>query len=146
MLVMGEEKNYNVENPNCGNALRGRVGQSITIVASGSRDDATIQLVGNAPAQAHNSPPQGAPPQSQGHTPAQHTNAPAPSQSQHAQQPFKPFGATVGMAINCACANLTARGEFLDPHEVTQIASDLLRCARWLEDGNLLAKSERVPR
>jgi hypothetical protein len=48
--------------------------------------------------------------------------------------------ATVGMAMNCACASLTAQGEWLDPEKVTQIASDLLRVAAWLEAGNLLPK------
>ena len=41
-------------------------------------------------------------------------------------------------AINCACANLTARGEDMDGKAVAQIASDLLRVAAWLEAGNLM--------
>lgn len=47
------------------------------------------------------------------------------------------FGATVGMAINCACANLTARGQSLDPKAVWVVASDIIRVAQALEQGKL---------
>ena len=66
--------------------------------------------------------------------------APAPAAPAASQNAARPHGATVGMAINCACANLTARGEFLEPGEVTQIASELLRVAAWLEAGHTLPK------
>jgi hypothetical protein len=46
-------------------------------------------------------------------------------------------GATVGMAINQACANLTARGEDLDPKKVYVIASALVKVAQHMESGNL---------
>ncbi len=46
-------------------------------------------------------------------------------------------GIRVGMALNLACANLTARNLELQPKAVMEIASDLIRVAQWLEDGNL---------
>jgi hypothetical protein len=58
MLVENEEKNYNVENDACGDALKGRIGQTLTIRALGSREEATIEILGNAPAPARNSPAQ----------------------------------------------------------------------------------------
>ncbi len=117
----GVERTYNLENPSCGEVFHGRKGQTITIQATGSREAAAVELVDDGDI-----------------APAPRAAAPAP----RAPQPGKsaPHGATVGMAINCACANLTARGEFLDPEAVTQIASDLLRVAAWLEAGNLLPK------
>ncbi len=46
-------------------------------------------------------------------------------------------GATVGAAINNACANLTARGEDLDPKKVYVVASELVKVALHMEAGNL---------
>jgi hypothetical protein len=57
-----------------------------------------------------------------------------------------PMGPTVGMAINNACANLTARGLELEPAAVYNVASDLLRVSQRLEGGKLAAPySERKP-
>jgi hypothetical protein len=54
------------------------------------------------------------------------------------------MGATVGMAINNACASLTAQGIELKPFLIMEIASDILRASHWLEVGNLSPKwSER---
>lgn len=47
-------------------------------------------------------------------------------------------GPRVGMAMNLACANLTARNLPLEPIAVMEITSDLLRVAQWFEDGNLV--------
>lgn len=47
-------------------------------------------------------------------------------------------GPRVGMAMNLACANLTARNLPLEPMAVMEITSDLLRVAEWFEAGNLL--------
>jgi len=128
LAMNGTERLYNLENPSCGEAFHGRKGQTITIQATGSRDEAAVSIVDDgdiAPQPAPRAPQPAAP------------RAPAPSN--HA-----PHGATVGMAINCACANLTARGEYLDGEAVTAIASDLLRVAAWLEAGNLLPKRVAV--
>lgn len=46
-------------------------------------------------------------------------------------------GPRVGMAMNLACANLTALGKELKPQDVMEITSDLLRIAEWFESGNL---------
>lgn len=61
MTVGGVPRSYFVENPACGNALRGRKNQTIFILASGSRDDAAIDLDPNAPP-ASAAPPQQPPP------------------------------------------------------------------------------------
>lgn len=123
LKINGVERTYNLENPGCGAAFHGRKGQRITIIATGSREAASVELVDDGDLGPVNTP-----------APAtQAPRAPAPGKT-------APHGATVGMAINCACGNLTARGEFLDAEAVTQIASDLLRVAAWLEAGNLLPK------
>lgn len=141
MIVAGEERLYNVENDTCGDALRGRNGQKLVIRAVGSRDEATIEIEGGASEPAHAAPAQ--PPRAA--QPAPSTNTRATTATPPAQsQSVKPHGATVGMAINCACANLTERGCELDAEEVTQIASDLLRVAAWLEAGHLMPKWAEV--
>lgn len=49
------------------------------------------------------------------------------------------------MAINNACANLTAQGSLLEPEAVWEIASDLLRVSWRLEHGHLAPpRSERA--
>lgn len=118
VTIRGDKQSYWCENEQCAGAFGGRKGQTLTVQAHGSKAEASIEIVE-----------------------VQNTPAPA-AQAQRAPAPGKtaPHGATVGMAINCACANLTARGEFLDAEAVTQIASDLLRVAAWLEAGNLLPK------
>ena len=61
--VENEDRNYNTENAACEAALRGRNGQKLTLRATGSRDDATIQIIdgpaahGNTPAQRQQAPP-----------------------------------------------------------------------------------------
>lgn len=76
--------------------------------------------------------------------PAREERRPEPSRCAppSTQRRYLPLGVTVGMAINCACANLTARGEDITPSAVGAIASDLLRLSKWLEEGNLV-KSKR---
>lgn len=59
-------------------------------------------------------------------------NAPAKAPKTHPQP-----GPRVGMAMNLACANLTALGKPLNPEDVMDITSDLLRIAEWFEAGNL---------
>jgi hypothetical protein len=60
----GTERTYNIENPSCGDVFHNRKGQLITIQATGSRDEAMIELIsedGAAPAPksrpATNTPP-----------------------------------------------------------------------------------------
>ncbi len=73
------------------------------------------------------------------------TTAPAPAQAgvplaEPAGVPTRQasiHGATVGAAINNACANLTARGEDLDPKKVYIIASALVKVALHMESGKL---------
>ena len=85
--------------------------------------------------------------------PATRPNTPPPAQTPRSAPPANgtnhskgpvPMGATVGMAINNACASLTAQGIELKPFLIMEIASDILRASHWLEAGNLSPKwSER---
>ncbi len=61
------------------------------------------------------------------------------SQGEAPAMPSKPFinGATIGMAINQACANLTHMGMALDPDKVWKIASGLVRVAQKMDQGDL---------
>jgi len=138
ITVNGTARGYWCENTRCTGILAGLQGQTVGIQAHGKRDEAMIEIMHERAPSApqgrsgHAAPPPYAPPAA----------APAPSHS------FTP-GARVGMALNNACANLTARGEALDPLAVTQMASDLLRIAEWLEAGNLMpktvARADNVP-
>lgn len=65
--------------------------------------------------------------------PASH-DVPTP---QPASGPRPINGQTVGMAVNNACANLTARGETLNPKVIKIIASSLIKVAGELERGEL---------
>jgi hypothetical protein len=130
--------------------------------ATDSAPQASAPAAGQAPrAQAApaaiNTPP-AAPAQQDGMTEAQRLLAARKGGTTTAQVPpvtpavppqsktFVPLGATVGMAINNACASLTARGIALNPTLIVETASDILRASRWLEAGNLAPKwSERYP-
>lgn len=59
----------------------------------------------------------------------------APPAARPATAKWQPLGQTVGMAINNACANLTARNVVLNPTDVWEMASDILRVAERLEKG-----------
>jgi hypothetical protein len=43
---LGDEQYYNIENSECAKPFKGRKGQDITIKATGSRDDARIEIEG----------------------------------------------------------------------------------------------------
>lgn len=57
MRIDGTERIYNVENDGCGQALTGLKGQTVTLRAEGSRDDATITVF-DAPSGHHQPNPQ----------------------------------------------------------------------------------------
>lgn len=57
LVIQGNERIYNVENQNCGAALTGLQGQTVTLRAEGSRDDATITVF-DAPSGHHQPNPQ----------------------------------------------------------------------------------------
>lgn len=73
LIIGGEERTYNTENPGCADFFRGQKGRTFTVVAEGREADAILTYVGeampdNTPAQAANSqqpparpatPPQG---------------------------------------------------------------------------------------
>ena len=49
--VNGEQRNYTLENPSCGDVFRNRKEQTISIIAEGSGESATITYVGQSGAQ-----------------------------------------------------------------------------------------------
>lgn len=79
-------------------------------------------------------------PQQRQAQPAQSESAPSP-ETQHAVK-WQPLGPTVGMAVNNACASITAQGKQLTTVEVFNLASDILRAVKWLEDGKIAPKKE----
>jgi hypothetical protein len=86
LVINGQERLYNVENDACGNFFAGQRGRSFTIIAEGSREDATITYVGEAAATVgHQPPPAARPPQ----PPA----APQPPQHYDSNPPGRPGGA-----------------------------------------------------
>jgi hypothetical protein len=46
--IGGTQRNYNIENEACGAVFDGKVGQTFTVIAEGSRDDATVVNVGES--------------------------------------------------------------------------------------------------
>lgn len=146
MTLNGEPRSYFVENPACGNALRGRKNQTIFIIASGSRDDAQIQVDPNAPPASAQAPQQHQAPPPQQHQPPpqqQHHNAPPPAQTSAPKNndPLPVFGQTVGMAINNSCEFLRVSGKPFDAKFVYETASDIIRISRSLEGGKLAPKA-----
>ncbi len=130
------DRYYNVENESCAAFFAGRKGQTISIVAEGSREEASITLVGQ---------PIGAPQPDRAPARQQAAERPAARPDTQQNRNRTPMGPTVGMAINNACANITAQGRPLDPAEVFEIASDLLRLSYHLEEGNLAPKFTERP-
>lgn len=83
LMIGGHLRQYQVENPSCGDFFRGKAGQSILIEARDSRETASIHLM--APARGQQAPPpqqQQQPPQQ----PAQPTNV-RPQNSPTTNQP-----------------------------------------------------------
>jgi len=167
LVVNGVERYYNPENQQCLEFWAGKAGQTITVVAAGSREEATLvqmQTVAQvdqptAPAPAPSAaprPPQAVPAAAPSPRPgvsnaptAQPPRASAPSS---APVPSRPTGDShqngqrVGMAINQAVQFLCHSGEGWDPKLIYERASDLVRLAQQLEAGHLAPKfSERHP-
>lgn len=87
LSIDGETRNLNPENDACLEFFRGRKGQTITVVAEGSREEATIVLVGEAvgarkTAQPARKAPEDKPQEKQASAPR--GQAPAPDQSSDA--------------------------------------------------------------
>ena len=147
LTINGAARSYFVENEACGNALRGRKNQTIFIMASGSRDDAQIQVDPNAPPASATPPPQNnPPPPAQHHQPPPQTHQQPPPGNATTQQPQKKseplpvFGQTVGMAIKESCEFLRAEKKPFDARFVYEISSDIIRISRALEAGKLAPK------
>lgn len=160
--IDGYERQYNVENSACGNALDRLKGQVVIIEATGSRDDAEIivsEPTGGGGRRDERQPDRrddrrddrrNEPRREERNDRRQERREEAPPARQERQPANKPaatvkkwvpMGQTVGMAINNACQSLTAQGLTLEPKRITEIASDILRVAKWLEAGNLIPKA-----
>lgn len=70
-----------------------------------------------------------------GEAPSGHAKASSPSPE--GSKATYISGQTVGMAIKCACDSLTQAGTGLEPDAVWKIASDIIRVAKKLENGEL---------
>lgn len=57
LVIDGHERNYTVENEQCGNFFNGQRGRTFSILAEGSREDATISYVGEPAGTAGQQPP-----------------------------------------------------------------------------------------
>lgn len=151
LVIGGKERFYTCENEACAEFFADQRGRTFTLVAEGSREEATLTYVGEAsqeqaPATAAR-PPVSRPPAAkpQGQRPP--VAAPA-QQRPPAAKPgvHVPMGQTVGMAVNNACHSLTAQGMQLEPQKVFEIASDILRVSYNLEKGKLAPMfAERNP-
>lgn len=157
----GEERTLNLENENCEGAFRGMNGRTITVIAEGRAETATIQGLGmrgsdvpppqsrqqyqEQPREQYYEPQQEPPRQQQQQAPPPRQEAPpAEKPTPHYQSIH---GATVGQSINIATRVLleacpaseklayVRSHQFLtDTHEV---ASGIARLAMHMEKGNL---------
>lgn len=158
MSLDGYDRNYECENDLCVKALDRLKGQVVIIEATGSRDDAEIivsEPTGGGGRRDERQPDRrddrrNEPRREERNDRRQERREEAPPARQERQPANKPaatvkkwvpMGQTVGMAINNACQSLTAQGLTLEPKRITEIASDILRVAKWLEAGNLIPKA-----
>ena len=154
--IAGEEWNYSLENPTCGEVFEGQKGNTFTIVADGGgrgkEDSATVTYVGEAAsgdgdtapaAPARPAPPvkrQNGPPHNTSVPPGHPAHQPAPAAARPTAAPrveTKHFGATVGMCVKAAVDYCIAEGVAFDPNVVFERASDLVRVAEAMEGGRL---------
>lgn len=156
LKIDGKERLYNVENDSCAAFFDGQAGVSMVIRASGSREDAIIEFIDDAP------PPTDTPPRAPARAPAR-SAAPPPTRQPPARQTAPqgrpapaaapsqrtgPRGETVGMAMNCAIrleVAEIAKGAQYDKERIAMRVSDLLRIAAWHERGNLVPKLPSTP-
>lgn len=162
LIVNGAERYYNPENQACLEFWAGKQGQTITIVADGSREEATIVQMQTGAQVSQPAAPAAAPhpqpsapvaprpavqPPAAAHpsAPAPQGGAPRPAMASHQPGPARPQGEDprqngqrVGMAINQAVLYACHSGEVWNPKAIYERASDLMRIAHQLE-GNQLA-------
>ena len=137
LKINGEEFSHSLENEACATALTGLKGQTVTLRASGSREDASIAIFDSVRDGA-NMNEQPAP----AHAPASVTATAQPARASHAPV----YGATVGNCLKLAVDTVLAIGT--DPfspeyyRQVHQISSDLIRVALLLEAGTLAPTSK----
>jgi len=145
LAINGEEKLYNCENPSCEAFFQGTANTAFTLRASGSRDEALLEYV-EASVDGDTPPPPPRPAPRPPARPAPAARPPARPAAPVAARPVAishaPQGVTVGMAINNACAFHCAAKQDFNPETITQMASEILRIAAWLEQGNLMPKAE----
>jgi hypothetical protein len=135
--IGNDEFSHSVENDVCVQALTGLKGQTVTLVATGSREDARIEIH-----QAGGAVPVPA---------AIQTASPRPAvQTQYTAKPASTtiHGATVGMAVNKSIDTMNAIGTdwFTQQgqKELWQRASAIIRISQALENGQLAPKAAKV--
>lgn len=140
--IDGKEYFYSCENDECAAFFEGTEGKTITLIAEGSREEARIDFIdeSDAPARPAAPPKRAAAPPARQQPASRPTQRPVP-QNAPTGQIARPLGATVGMALNNAVQVCIALKQPFDTKTITQVASDILRAAHWLESGNLLPKS-----
>lgn len=170
LKIGDEDKIYTVENESCGAFFDGQKGRTFTLVAEGSREQATLTYVGEAAPQAPpprqyarpkphvSAPPLPPSPEDDGQEPGDDQipgaemparGTPPPSRATGGHAPV--HGATVGMCLKEACSICGQLGT--DPfspeyyRQVHEIASDLIRVALHLEAGKLAPSAkDRQPK
>lgn len=112
------EFTYAVENEACGEALTGLKGQTVQLIAHGSREDATIEILGDA------TPPprqqQQKPAQNQQRTAPPAAQAKAPADSGKAFQSAKVYMAQVSVLMEMAMKASTALCSRVLPNATTE--------------------------
>lgn len=163
--IAGEEWNYSLENPTCGDVFEGQKGNTFTIVAEGGgrghEDSASVTYVGEAAAEGDDGdtgpaipPPARPAPARRGPTP-HNTSVPAahPARQNAPAAPVRPaappanaghHGARVGACLNKAVDYMIAEGIPWNANECYNRCSDMVRIAEAIENGHMAPKfSER---
>jgi len=151
--IAGDEWNYSLENPGCGDVFDGKKGETFTVVADGGgrgkEDTATVTYVGESAEPSDNdggeAPPPSRPAARQA-TPAR--RGPAPHEPKPAARAAAPagnggsvhHGARVGACLNKAVDYCIAEGVPFDANEIYNRTSDLVRIAEALENGHMAPK------
>jgi len=111
LAIKGEDWGYNVENQRCADFFKGRAGTTICIQAEGSRDDATILLLGQPGSQVAQPPPRQPAPADQ---PAAQPKPPAQPLTQPSRGPAPhDTAAPHDSAMFKACREFVARNRVL---------------------------------
>jgi len=136
----GVERNLNLENAACAEAMNGLKGKIVVLEAKGRANDAEIMIAGATTTAEEREAAAEATQQRKPAVPAP-TNTAAPSKPSPKPGHEPVYGATVGMAVKEACT--VASGIGIDPTKpeyfkfVYEFASDIVRVSLMIEKGEL---------